>query len=401
MLQEPMLNLGNEGTRQIDTQAMIQQAMVMRATDPLVSPQPYASPADFAAQFPQPLNTTEIIAMCEELGTWAAIPEERTNLKAETWRELNSLAFTSGSSYISFADGECPEEYTHNGTNKTVTLKNIGAKKSLSISDILHSMAVSRMNFGGEGVGISRLVGGTPSSAGLPGGYNEATFAVENILGVKEKEVRISQTLVMNGWDRLLVSGDVDANSLEFDGIQNIVTLADGAHVNSSAPSGTFSAQTLDRFMSESCAKPTRIFGHAQAIQEMMSGYFQLGFAGSQQVFFNSGNRITPGLSYDGFVNTAIGQLQVTSDNNFTRTSLGGSTFFSTLFPLRMVHNGVPLVSKYTQIPFGWNDLVPGCTAISFIVWAKTALVIKHLCAQGRFSAVFSGNVVTTCPQLG
>ena len=36
---------------------------VFRATDPVILPQPYASPADFAAQYPTPLDPTEIIAM--------------------------------------------------------------------------------------------------------------------------------------------------------------------------------------------------------------------------------------------------------------------------------------------------------------------------------------------------
>lgn len=400
MLNEPVLNLG-DGGGQIDTRAMVQQAMVIRATDPNILPQPYVSPADFAAQYPQPLNTTEIIAMCEELSAWSAIPEERTMLKAETWRELNSLAFSSGSSYISFADGECPEYYTHDGENTTVTLKNIGAKKNLSVSDILHSQAVAGMSFGGAGVGINRLVGGLPSSEGMPGGSNAGSFVAEGVANVKEKEMKLASTLVLNGWDRLLVLGDVDGNSLEFDGIENRLATDSGVHYNSSAPSGTFSAATFDRFLSESCAKPTHIFGHPQAVQEMMSGYFQLGFAGSQQVFFDSGNRITPGINYAGFVNTGIGRLTVVSDFNFTRSNAGGGNFLSSLFALRMTHNGVPLVYRATQIPFGVTDLVPGCTAISFMVWAKTALIIKHICAHGRFSALFTGNLVTTCARIG
>lgn len=397
---EPILNLG-DGGGVIDRQAMVNQAMVMRATDPVITPQPYVTPTDFAAQFPTPLNTTELIAMCEELSAWRAIPEEGTALKEETWRELNELAFTSGSSYISFADGACPEEYTHDGDNTTITLKNIGAKKTLSISDILHSTAVSGISSGGYGVGINRLIGGIPSSEGMPGGSDMASFAAENVAGVKEKEIRLASTLTLNGWDRLLILGSVSGNSLEFNGIENLVTIAAGAHTNSAAPSATFSATSFDRFLSEGCAKPTHVFGHTQAIQEMLSGFFQLGFQGSQTVFFDTGNRITPGMNYAGFVNTGIGRLTVVSDFNFTRTNINGTTFASALFPLRMNHNGVPLVVRKTQIPFGINDLVPGCTAISFMVWAKTALVIKHICAHGRYIATFTGAIVTTCPRIG
>lgn len=391
MLDEKVLNLG--------TDANTEDSFVLRATDPNILPQPYASPADFAAQYPTPLDTTEIIAMCEEVTAWQAIPENPDGpyaLKQETWRELNSLAFTSGSSYISFADGECPEEYTHDGTNTTITLKNIGAKKSLSESDILHSTAVAAAGWNG----INRLVGGMAASEGLPGGSPLPTFQQEAVAGVKEKEARLAMTLVMNGWDRLLVEGNSGANSLEFDGIETLVTAGNGSHVNTD-PSGTFSAQSFDRFLAESCAKPTHIFGHPQAIQEMMSGYFQLGFQGSQLVNFEGGNRITPGFNFESAVNTGVGRLTVVSDNNFNRSASSGTTFQSALFALRMTHNGVPLVYRRTQIPLQMKDLVPGCTAVSFQVWAKTALVIKHKCAHGRYTNSFTGQIVSTCPVIG
>lgn len=395
---EQVLDFGGGSGQKGDPSPVVAKgAFVSRNTDPNVLPQPYGSPADFTAQYPNLLDPTEIIAMCEEVTLWQAIPEVETGLKVETWRELNSLAFTSGSTYIAFADGECPEEYTHDGTNTSLTLKNIGAKKSLSESDIKHSMTVAALPMGA----INRIVGGIPSSGGVPGGSDIGTFMMEAIANVKEKEVRLAETLTLNGWDRLLAVGNATNNSLEFDGIENLVTSGNGSYVNSAAPSGTFSAATYDRFLAASCAKPTHIFGHGQAIQEMLSGYFQLGFAGSQLVNFENGNRITPGFNFAGFVNTGVGRMAVVSDNNFTRTDLGDGTFFGRLFGLRMTHNGVPLVYKSTQIPFQMKDLVPGCTAISFEVWAKTALVVKHKCAHSNFTAVFTGRVTTTCPTIG
>lgn len=384
---EQVLNLGDQSEG---------GAFVARATDPNVLPQPYSSPADFAAQYPQPLDTTEIIAMCEEVTAWQAIPVQTTALKAETWRELNSLAFTSGSSYISFADGECPEEYTHDGTNTTINLKNIGAKKSLSESDVMHSTAVAAAGWNG----INRLVGGVPAGQGVPGGSNMATFQQEQVANVKEKEIRLAMTLTLNGADRLHIEGDVSGNSLEYDGIELQVTSGNGSHTNS-APSGTFSAQTYDRFLSESCAKPTHIFGHPQAVQEMLSGYFQLGFQGSQLVNFDGGNRLVPGYNFAGFVNTGVGRMAVVSDNNFNRSASGATTFQTALFGLRMNHSGVPLVYRLDQIPLHMKDLVPGCTAISFMVWAKTALIIKHRCVHSRFTNSFTGNIVSTCSLIG
>lgn len=387
---EQVLNLGED--------AVQEKAYVSKTTDPVILPQPYSQPADFTAQYPQPLDTTEIIAMCEEVTMLQALPELGTSLNSDMWREMTSLAFTSGSAYIAFADGECPEEYTHDGANTTVDLKNIGAKKSLSIRDIMHSTAVSRANWHG----INNLVGGFPAGEGVPGGSDMATFQREVVLGVKEKEVRTAMTLVMNGWDALLVNGDHVGNSLEFTGFESWATnYSCTFHTNDNSASGTFSAIAFDRFLTESCAKPTHIFGHPQAVQEMMAGYFQLGYQGSQIVNFADGDRITPGFNFAGFVNTAVGKLAVVADNNFRRNNIGGGNFQADLWAMRMTHNGEPLVYKRTQIPLSLNDLVPGCTAISFEVWAATALVIKACCAQGTYTSQFTGRITSTCTAIG
>ena len=63
LLQTPSV----EGEKILDMGSGGNSAFVARTTDPNVLPQPYASPADFAAQYPQPLDTTEIIAMCGEI----------------------------------------------------------------------------------------------------------------------------------------------------------------------------------------------------------------------------------------------------------------------------------------------------------------------------------------------
>lgn len=392
---EVILNLGGGQERAFEA------GMVQRASDPNMSPQA-STPVDFAGQFPQPLDTTELITMCEELSAWRAIPEVQTALKAETWRELNSLAFTSGSSYISFADGGCPEEYFHDGNPTTVTLKNIGAHKGLTISDILHSAAVSSMSIGPAGVGINRLVGGFAFGEGVPGGSDQGSFLAAAVGDLKAKEMVLSATLVLNGWDALLVNGNATSNALAFDGIENLVTPENGSHVNASgtAASGTFSGLDFDRFLAEGCAKPDTLAGHPQAVQELMSAYFTLGFQGSQIIYNNDGNRMVPGYNFAGEVNTGIGALKVIADRNFTKTTAGATSFLSNIYALRMVHNGMPLVYKSTQIPFSFRDLVPGCTAIQFEVWAKTALIIKAKCAQGRYRHEFVGRSVSTCPTI-
>ena len=85
MANEPVLNLGEGG----------EQAFVQRATDPVLNPS-YSAPADFTAQYPTPLDTTEILDMCEEITLWKAIPVITNPLNTHTWREMTSLAFTTG-----------------------------------------------------------------------------------------------------------------------------------------------------------------------------------------------------------------------------------------------------------------------------------------------------------------
>jgi hypothetical protein len=393
---EQVLNLGENAGQQKSFVAGM-PPVIQRTTDPVILPQPYVSPTDFAAQYPTPLDTTEIMDLCEEISLWRAIPNIDTGLQAYTWREMTSLAFTSGSAYIAFADGECPEEYTHGGSNSTINLKYIGAKKTLSISDIKHSLTVAS-----AGAGINSIVGGFPSSEGMPGGIDFATFTRERIRDVKEKETRLAMTLVMNGWDRLLVAGDSNGNALEFDGFETWATNQSCTmHTNTNTASGTFSAVSFDRFLSESCAKPTMIFGHPAAIQELMSAYFQLGFQGSQTIAFTDGNRLTPGYNFAAFVNTGVGRLPVVSDYNFRRANIGGGAFQADIWAMRMTHNGEPFVYKITQIPLSFQDLVPGCTAISFEVWAATALIIKACCAQSRYTSQFTGSIASTCTRIG
>ena len=371
---------------------------VFRATDPVILPQPYASPADFTAQYPTPLDPTEIIAMCEEVTLLQAIPRDGTQLLAHTWREMNSLAFTSGSSYIAFAEGECPEEYYHDGDNTTVTLKNIGAKKTLSISQIMHSQAVAGANWHG----INTLVAPAASSEGMPGGLNDGTFNREYVANLKEKEIRLAATLVLNGDDRLLALGDTNTNALEYDGIEEWQTnMSVSFHTNDNSASGTFSGISFDRFLSESCAKPDTLFGHPTSIQELMSAYFQLGYQGSQIVNHPTGDRIVPGFNFAAQVNTGVGRLNVVSDNNFTRANAGGGIFQADVWAMRMRHNGEPLVYQLEQIPLALKDLVPGCTAISFQLWAKKALIIKHACAHGMYRSQFTGRITTTCTLIG
>jgi len=392
-MSEPILDLATN-------KAFTPEPMVQRATDPVLQPATYSTPGDWAGQFPQPLDPTEILTMCEEITLWQALPEKRTMLYGETWREMDYANILSGSTavdeYLFFADGYCPEEYEHSGSNKTVNHKNIGVKKNLSEREIMHSMAVASLPMGG----INTLIGGAPSGEGLPGAYDMATFQRERVKDLAEKEIRMGMSLVLNGWDRYLVNGSTAISALQFDGIENWATnMSCTMHTNDNSASGTFSATNFDRFLSESCAKPTVLMGHPQAIQELMQSYFVLGFQGSQ-VINQQADRMTPGFNFAGFVNTGVGRLGVIADNNFRRDASSTTTFQADIWAFRMTHNGEPLVYKSTQIPLGLRYLTPGCTVISFEIWAATCLIIKACCMHGKYTSQFSGREVTTCALL-
>ena len=54
--------------------------VIQRTADPVINPT-YATPSDFTAQYPVPLDTTEILAFCEEITVSQTIP--RTGYASE------------------------------------------------------------------------------------------------------------------------------------------------------------------------------------------------------------------------------------------------------------------------------------------------------------------------------
>ena len=79
---EQVLDLANGGS------------FVQKAADPVAFN--VVTPADFAAQYPTPLDPTEILAMCEEINLLKVLPEYPTGLQTDLWREMTSLNFNSG-----------------------------------------------------------------------------------------------------------------------------------------------------------------------------------------------------------------------------------------------------------------------------------------------------------------
>lgn len=375
-------------------QAIRSRSLQNRATDPVIVPQPYYSPNDFTTEFGVPVDTTEIIALCEEISALNALPEVVNGANTESWLEMNALYFTGGQNYIAFENGGCPEEYTASTVNRTVSKKHFGGKKTLSQSDIVHSMASIA-----AGYGVSALVGPTAG----PYGDGPSTFARQSVADAKEKEIRRMMTLVMNGWDELLVKGSVTDNAEEFDGIENLVTTGNGSRGNpfNATYSGTFNVAHFDEWLAAGCAKPTHIFGHPSTLQALKIAYWSLGASAMAPQLIQNGNTgVEAGVTFANVIHTSVGPITLVPDSRFTRTDLNNGTFSANLYALRMAHNGEPLVYRATQIPLSFKDLMPGCSAISFTVWGVSALVVKHACAHGVYRAAFNGLVQDGCSYI-
>lgn len=353
-------------------------------TDPVVLLQPYTQPADFTAQYPQPLDPTEILTLCEEITIWQALPEVVTPTNADSWREMDTLAFTGAgvTNEGFFLKGGCPDTYTHDGDNRSVTRKYLGAQQTLSYEDIKHSLAVASI----QGLGISSI---------------STQQRRASVADVKEKEMLLQEILVLNKWDKALVKGNSAVNTLAFDGIETQVTQANGARINAD-PTGTFDIEDFDNFLNAGCARATHIVGHPKALEAIKKGYLSLGATGGTQpimqiLMTKDGNQIVPGFILADMIDTSIGRLTLVPDFRFTVNQVQPDRFHATVYPLRVYHNGEPIVYKSSQTPLSFKDLVPGCTAISFMIYAVTCLVIKHMCAQSAYTANWPGVVGTGC----
>jgi hypothetical protein len=364
-------------------------------TDPVVILQPYTEPADFDAQYPQPLDPTEILTECEEISVWRALPEKVEPFNADQWREMTDIDFATATGLTNdgfFAKGGCPDRITATGENKTITKMYLGAQQTLSYEDIQHSAAVAAI----QGLGISRIMHHTVGGPDI----------VDVVRDAKAKEIKKQEIIVLNNWDLALVKGNDSINALAFDGIETQVTEANGARVNAN-PTGTFDIEDFDNFLNAGCARPTHIFGHPKALEAIKKGYLSLGAtAGTapiQQVVLTraADGGVVPGMVLADEVFASIGRILLVPDFRFTTNQVQPDRFSSTVYPLRVRHGGEPIIYKATQTPLVFKDLQPGCTAISFMVYVVTALVIKHMCAQSAFTANFAGVVGTGCTIVG
>jgi len=118
-----------------ETIEQVNKALVEKTvTDPVVLLQPYSQPADFTAEYPQPLDPTEILTLCEEITTYQALPEVVTDTNADQWREMTGLDFTGAGVANDgfFLKGGCPDPHARTGENLSITRMYIGDQATLT-----------------------------------------------------------------------------------------------------------------------------------------------------------------------------------------------------------------------------------------------------------------------------
>lgn len=343
--------LSFQGGRNRNGKPISKAELIEKTADPVFTHTQPLTPQGYNMQYPLPLDPTEIMPLCEEISAVRNIPVVPIDLKNYQWMEATNLYMDAGQ-YLFFPEGDCPEEYTETGTYHTTYLKNYGVKKTLTVMDIKESTAIAGMG------GINRLIGMFAAGEREPGGYDLGTFMAENIANIKEKEVRKGMSLTLDGLDWTLIRGNAATDPLEFSGLETLIAACADEHTNTSCPTGTFSADAFDRFISEGCAKPTVIWGHPLALQNVAMQYSQLGGVnGMNQVINYNVNipttagteRIIPGYGFGNAINTQLGRLPLIADANFQRTAIAGDCgglFRSIIYPLRMVHNGEPLIYR-------------------------------------------------------
>jgi len=364
--------------------------------DPVVLLQPYTQPGDFTGEYPQPLDPTEILQQCEEISVWRALPEKITPFNADQWREMTEIDFATSTGLAAdgfFLKGGCPDQITASGENLSKTRMYIGAQQTLSYEDIMHSAAVAAI----RGLGISRIMTHTVGGPDV----------IDVIRDSKAKEIKKMEILTINNWDLGLVKGDSSVNTLAFDGIETQVTAAAGARANGDS-TGSFDVEEFDNFLVLGCARPTHIFGHPKALEGIKKGYMALGAVGGafpvQQIVLSrsADGGVIPGMVLADEIYTSVGKITLVPDFRFTATQVADHAFVSSVYALRVYHGGEAIVYKSTQTPLSFKDLAPGCTAISFMTYAVTCLVIKHMCAQAVWTSQFAGRVSDTgCTVVG
>jgi hypothetical protein len=385
--------LKSEGAGEMATEksGAVDGAIVEKANDPILRYPAALTPADFSFEFGTPIDTTELLTLCEETSMYEALPEVVNGSNTESWRESASMFLASGTASFSFAAGDCPSFVgSETGTLMAVAKKHVGIMSTLTESDIQHSIASIA-----AGYGVRELLG--PINAA-----NSMDIGREAIRSLMDKEIKKQSILMLNGLDSLLVKGNAASITTEFTGIENYVTGANGARVNpsSSAYSGTFNAQRFDEWLSAGVAKPTHLYSHPTTLQALKTGYWGLGASsGPAQIlnFTGPAREVVPGLTFADTIMTSIGELVCVPNTRFSRTNHGDGSFSAKIYALRMAHNGEPLIYRATQIPLSYKELPPGCSAVQFMTWAVTALVIKWMKAQAVYTAKFQGLVDDGC----
>jgi len=277
---------------------------------------------------------------------------------------LTAASFTSSThNNGAFAAGGCPPDITTTRSLHSLTKKSYGAMAGVKDIDIIaSSMGIAPHGVSGlDDVSIK---------------YRDDAEFLLNLLYVRTRQAV--------DWAAVRGNSTTDANS--FDGLETMVTAANGSQVLNMA-GAAFSKAYLDELIVQMMIQgiiPTAIACNPIMFSSIINAYT----GGGSQVSINMNMGDTGAVGYwaDSVI-TPAGKLPLIGDRRFT-TSGAAPTFTSDIFILTREHAGEPILFFEwqvlpTAIDIGrWQNY---CTSQLFAVWSHLVLVEKsNWFAQGR-----------------
>lgn len=299
------------------------------------------------------------------------IADVRDNQLAAIYGLLTAADF-SASGDGSFTPGGDPPYLTLARQIKSVPKKSYGAAGGIKDVNIIAS---------GMGITPHRLAG-TGLAAGNERFANDAELLI-NLLYVRGRQAI----------DWALIRGDSGVNPNNFDGMQKMVTVGNGAQVDDflGLP---FNGDRLNELIINMMVKgitPTAIYCNP-IFKPGIYNYYTQATNTKVEIVMGSQNQ-NVGI-WGNEVVTPAGLLPIVADKRFTVTG-SSPTFTGDIFVATETHEGAPVLYMDWQVPLTALDLarVPGYyTSQVFAVWSHLVLVEKSdWFSQGRLK-----NVTTT-----
>lgn len=311
--------------------------------------------------------TENILTSAQESRVFRTIPVKGT-LRTVQWYEEGFTASSPG-----FTPGTCPPSLTEgSATLKTVILKNLGFSVQVDEQKVKESALLRALNLEyptTTGDLIKEAIG------------NELAF-----------QISVASAYLVSQLDSTMVKGNSTADPNVFDGIETLVTAANGATFTDASAS-PFNYDDFSAFALSLGGGATHVFGHPMALAQVYKAALAAGGATPMLVVSDG---TVPGLGLGSQIATLGGTLTLVPDRYFTVTT-GTGDFTTDLFVLNI--NDV-YRAEFEPITFVEKGSPSGCLVREGFVYTTTALVIQNMARQGRYRAKFAGSPTMALPLM-